>query len=673
MKKRLLWILPVLCAALLLALPALADEVDVTFDLTYEYGLARTAYQLTNEFRTGDNAWYWNNDNTTTTDLTGTLGALSYDYGLERAAMRRAAEIAVFFEHTRPDGSGWSTVHANTHGENIAAGYGSAEAVVTGWREDDYDYSGQGHRRNMLGANFTTIGVGCVRAGGKLYWVQEFGWSASGESASSLTGPVTITVDTDVLGASNIKSVYADPSDIPLQKGGRAGLPRVIACLGWGRNPVTVNGVGWEAADPAVADVDGTGIVANALGTTTVSAIAFDKIATAKITVLTWPGTITAEGGVFDLSTLDGFDVSKASGWSGAAVNGNFLIVKADGKVTYRYAMSADDTLDLFFDVTVTNADIADCTVEVDAKDLTYTGEAAEPKVKVTRTVGDTALTLTEGTDYTLAYADNVNAGTARVTVTGAGLYNGEKAASFVIGARDLKKNVKVTLEKKSMTYTGKALEPKVTVTDTVNGETVTLKKDKDYTVTYKNNIIAGTATVTVKGKGNYTGTATKTFTIMKVKLTPNLVTLKYTKTAWTGKALKPAVTVKAKVNGKLVTLKKGTDYTVTYKNNKPVGTAAVTVTGKGNFSGTISKNFAITKVKLKSADLEFTKAAWTGKAIKPKVTVKAKVNGKTVTLKKGTDYTVTYKDNINKGTATVTIKGKGNYTGTITKTFTIK
>ena len=81
MKKRLLWILPVLCAALLLALPALADEVDVTFDLTYEYGLARTAYQLTNEFRTGDNAWYWNSDDpadTTKTDLVGKLSELSY-------------------------------------------------------------------------------------------------------------------------------------------------------------------------------------------------------------------------------------------------------------------------------------------------------------------------------------------------------------------------------------------------------------------------------------------------------------------------------------------------------------------------------------------------------------------------------------------------------------------
>ena len=221
------------------------------------------------------------------------------------------------------------------------------------------------------------------------------------------------------------------------------------------------------------------------------------------------------------------------------------------------------------------------------------------------------------------------------------------------------------------MTYTGRELKPVVTVRDTVNGKTVTLKKDTDYTVTYSNNKNAGKATVTVTGKGNYTGKATMNYTITRVKLSS--VMLQYTKKAYTGKALQPTVTVKAKVNGKTVTLKKSRDYTVTYKNNKNAGQATVTVKGKGNFTGTIKKTFTITKVKLDSAKLEYTRADYTGKALKPKVTVKAKVNGKTVTLKSGTDYKVTYKNNIEKGTATVTIKGKGNYTGTITKTFTIK
>jgi len=62
----------------------------------------------------------------------------------------------------------------------------------------------------------------------------------------------------------------------------------------------------------------------------------------------------------------------------------------------------------------------------------------------------------------------------------------------------------------------------------------------------------------------------------------------------YTGSAIKPDVTVKAKVDGKTKTLKKGTDYKVSYKNNKKVGTASVTVTGIGNYTGTITKNFRI-------------------------------------------------------------------------------
>ncbi len=141
---------------------------------------------------------------------------------------------------------------------------------------------------------------------------------------------------------------------------------------------------------------------------------------------------------------------------------------------------------------------------------------------------------------------------------------------------------------------------------------------------------------------------------------------------AYTGEAIEPAMTVKAKVNGKLVTLKAG-QYKAVYKNNVKAGTASVTVTGTGFFKGSVTASFKITRVSLKSASLEYTKAAFTGKALKPAATVKASVGGRLVTLVKGTDFTVKYTNNTEKGTATVTIKGKGNFTGTITKTFIIK
>ena len=72
-----------------------------------------------------------------------------------------------------------------------------------------------------------------------------------------------------------------------------------------------------------------------------------------------------------------------------------------------------------------------------------------------------------------------------------------------------------VTISKTAYTYTGKTIRPAVTVTcKKLDGTTITLKKDTDYTVTYKNNKMPGKATVVVKGKGDYTGSGSRTITI---------------------------------------------------------------------------------------------------------------------------------------------------------------
>ena len=146
-------------------------------------------------------------------------------------------------------------------------------------------------------------------------------------------------------------------------------------------------------------------------------------------------------------------------------------------------------------------------------------------------------------------------------------------------------------------TYTGKA----ITQTPTVKLGTTTLKSGTDYTVSYKNNKNAGTATVTIKGTGNYTGTVTKTFKINPASIAKATVSGLANKT-YTGKAITQTPTVKLGTT----TLKSGTDYTVTYKNNKNVGTATVTITGKGNYTGTVSKTFKInanTKITLNKTE----------------------------------------------------------------------
>ena len=151
---------------------------------------------------------------------------------------------------------------------------------------------------------------------------------------------------------------------------------------------------------------------------------------------------------------------------------------------------------------------------------------------------------------------------------------------------------------------------------------------------------------------------------LSRISISKASVTLSTSTYAYNGKAKTPSVTVK--VGGK--TLKSGTDYTVSYSNNTKIGTAKVTITGKGNYTGSVSKTYSIKNDFKKATVSGISTKAFTGKNITQSITVKYNVK----TLKNGTDYTVSYSSNKNIGTATVKIAGKGSYAGTITKTFKI-
>ena len=183
--------------------------------------------------------------------------------------------------------------------------------------------------------------------------------------------------------------------------------------------------------------------------------------------------------------------------------------------------------------------------------------------------------------------------------------------------------------------------------------------------------IVDKTASIGVKGSKHKECTVCKKVletaeipALAKTSISKASVTLSTSTYAYDGKAKKPGVTVK--LNGK--TLKNGTDYTVSYSNNTKVGTATVKITGKGNYTGSVSKTYSIKNNFKKATVSGISTKAFTGKNITQSITVK--YNGKT--LKKGTDYTVSYSNNKKIGTATVKIAGKGSYTGTVIKTFKI-
>ena len=184
---------------------------------------------------------------------------------------------------------------------------------------------------------------------------------------------------------------------------------------------------------------------------------------------------------------------------------------------------------------------------------MEYTGRAIKPKFEVHQL----CTLLERGKDYTVSYSDNVNAGTATVTISGAGEYTGSVTASFTIDPKPIS-----SLEVSGITaktFNGKAQTQAIVVNDGI----VTLVEGIDYDVAYENNVHAGTASVVITGKGNYTGTVTKTFTIKKA---PNTITAKnFTKT-YSTKAQSFSLGVKLK-NG-----------TPTYKSS----TKSVTVSAKG-------------------------------------------------------------------------------------------
>ncbi len=370
------------------------------------------------------------------------------------------------------------------------------------------------------------------------------------------------------------------------------------------------------------------------------------------------------------------------------------------------------------FTIVKTTVNVSTLTIILSGTSFTYTGAEIKPTV----TIKNGATTLSAGTDYTLSYGNNKNAGTATITIKGNGKYVGTTTKNFTI---ERAKTAVATASNKS--YTGSAQTG-------VAGTNVDLSGTTSAT-----NV--GTYTATATPKANYAwsdGTTTAKTLTWKItekassSLTVTLATTTYT---YDGTAKEPAVTVK---DGS-TTLTLNTHYTVAYSNNTNAGTATATITMKGNYSGTITKNFTIERAKTASAtasdktyngsaqigvtgtsvDLSGTTSAtnvgtytatatpkanyaWsdgttTAKTLTWKITEKASssltvtlaittytydgtakepavtVKDGSTTLTSGTHYTVSYSNNTNTGTATVTITMKGNYSGTITKNFTIE
>lgn len=371
---------------------------------------------------------------------------------------------------------------------------------------------------------------------------------------------------------------------------------------------------------------------------------------------------------------------------------------------------------------------IKDCQIKVEEKNLVYTGMPQTPKVTVTLR-GET---LNENQDYSLSYSENIKVGTGQITVSGKGEYIDSQIVTFQISPYDIS-NANCNDSIQTYSYTGNAQSLLgFVVTHHFSGYSLTL--DKDYKVSYYNNVNAGTASAILTGINQCTGTKTYQFTIVpadisklcyicdfpqnmldsegfpkypqKIMVCENGTATNYPDDGDTsteddsddedsgedegygddefdedeyetdGDFLQQQEVYEESVDtlGVNGVLTKDLDYEVSYEREKDVAT--LTVTGKGNYTGKLSKEFYGLAIDLSQCKININEPAhgyaYTGKEIKPKLYI----TYKELPLTENTDYQVTYSNNIEVSKVkvpTCIISGLGKYKGKVSKTFTIQ
>ena len=426
-----------------------------------------------------------------------------------------------------------------------------------------------------------------------------------------------------------------------------------------GTASVTVKGKGNYAESQTVTfaiekkDLNSSGIIIDDL------ALAYNGKVQKKAPTVTYHGKKLKAGTDYTVAYDDGSFKDKGTYTVSISGRGNFK-GEASGKVVI-----------LDKSMIINNAKVL-----LSQKKYDYTGNAVKPSV----TVNLKGTVLTEGEDYTVSYADNIQPGKAAIIIKGTGNYAGTKKAAFTINKQVVKLTENMISLPSSVAYEKGGCTPEPVITADGN----ILIKGADYTVSYKNNKKAGTASLVVKGKGIYKGTVTKRFMIAPKEISktsmraPDIV---YTARTKAGKYIsRPILT---DTNGNVLG---SSDYmNVVYecgnqildKHSRPEegSVIKVTVTGKGNYTGTASAEYM-----LKDASA----------MIKTKVSVSSKTyTGGEVTLKPGDlkvimhrrnlvygkDYEIvasSYKNNHKKGTAQVTLRGKGDFAGEKTIKFQI-
>lgn len=363
------------------------------------------------------------------------------------------------------------------------------------------------------------------------------------------------------------------------------------------------------------------------------------------------------EGKDYSLTYLNNINVAKSS------TKKPSVVIKGKGNYT--------KSVVCYFDILPKQIGMDDITITI--PDKAYTGKPviSKPVVK------DGKMTLKENRDYILIYSDNViDPGTVEVTIAAidGGNYTGTTTATYSIYEKGRGISSMVVSSIPNQTYTGSEIDLDTLPLEVkeTKKSTEALVRGTDYTVSYapgSNTTNVGTATIQLKGiSDRCVGTKTATFKIIPKALTADMIAVD--NVVYIGAALKPDVILTDGENSV-----SESNYTVTYSNNTNVADVSAkkapmaTIKGKGNYTGTVKVPFNIEPRELAAddlsillADIKDNKKPITEAAIKPTIKYANPITKKTITLKKGTDYTVNYARDIVNDNQQADIVFKGNY-----------
>ena len=644
-------------------------KVPVTVEGTYGQTEARAMLDMVNAFRTSEGtegaaeAWWLDPAGSGEHIAVTGLQPLVYDYALERRAMLRAAEIAVQFSHTRPDGSKAVNLAEGVNGENIAMGegsYGTAESIFNSWLEaNETTFDAQGHRVNMLGGYLVsggkvyqgflnTIGIGHFVYDGVDYWVQEFGEAPTGEAATDPTDAAeavsvnvteTMINSTSMTLGTDIRMAYQEEFDLT-----SADITTSASITNTNLNrthsfPVAAEYT-WENLDESYLSLDGSKITAVAtgegrlrvtdtFGNSQTVPVTIDKksikdaIITPAVSAATYKTYVKIPFSEIEPKvTVDGRDLKMGTdyyiGWFDTAENKTMNLREPGGTLS---SGSTPDIKVSFYGMNNYEGAVIDgYTIPLEPFDGLEV--FTEDPTDVSLTYGETAEIAIQSTlpgnsfwDAEISVADK----DILETSTKYELIGNSKCETLVITP---KRAGKTTIE-----YRIPAKEKEYTASNTLIINVNIEPKDM-------------TDIAQISGLGTYT---------------------------WTGEPVEVEPVVRAGDD----VLVKGDDYTVSYLINgeaveAPIGNqqektiVTLVVTGTGNrYSGTASAEFTISPMSLtvKNIDKSYAYVKGGVKPI-PKVTYEG------TELTEGTDYTVTYgnNDTVGQSTGSVTVTGKGAY-----------